>query len=86
VPAGDANETFFIVDDVLRVDWTFSINNKQRIEAVQKEVFLVVDQSLWKKRSLNLPLAPPGCLFPDHKSIQLAMNVNLRAVRHHLPT
>ena len=44
----DANETFFVVDDVLGVDWVFSINNKQTIEVVQKEVFLVVDQCLWK--------------------------------------
>ena len=47
-PVGDANKTFFVVDDVLRVDWAFSINNKQTIEVVQKQVFLVVDQPFRK--------------------------------------
>jgi hypothetical protein len=50
-PVGDANETFVVVNDVLRVDWAFSINNKQTIEVVQKEAFLVVTNPS-RKRAL----------------------------------
>ena len=48
---GDANETFFVVDDVLRVDWAFSIYDKQAIEVVQKKVFLVVVDESERVRS-----------------------------------
>jgi hypothetical protein len=36
-PVGDANKTRLVVGHALRVDWAVCVNDKQMIEAVQKE-------------------------------------------------